>query len=69
MASQRDDTKTDDYKGFRVWMGLVDAAIASYVGLSSADLPVYPFRDAFDDGSDPAEVAGEMLEEAGFLMD
>ena len=50
---------------FRAWMRRLDAALARRCGLTSADLPDYPYRDAHDAGEAPADVAAAVLEDAG----
>jgi hypothetical protein len=51
---------------FEEWMKKVDVAVESIAGCSVHDLPDFCFRDAYDDGRNPASVARETLVEAGF---
>lgn len=46
-----------DPAGFATWMHEVNRAIERKTGLRSEDLPDYCYRDAFDDGARPAQVA------------
>lgn len=52
---------------FDIWMRDVNAIITSNIGLSTDDLSDRMYRDAYDDGADPDEYAGEILEEMGFF--
>ena len=51
---------------FQEWMNQVNQEVSAIAFVSVLDLPDYMFRDAFDAGCDPAEVAIEVLENAGF---
>jgi len=51
---------------FEQWMAAVDAAVSATCGLGVGDLADMPFRDRFEDGCDPEEVAEELLSEEGF---
>lgn len=42
---------------FDIWMQKVDSLLSKHIGLSSADLPDYCYRDEFDDGATPAQAA------------
>ena len=48
---------------FLDWMKKVDQAISNRVGLTSADLSDWYWKDRFDDGASPQEAAEEFLEE------
>lgn len=48
---------------FEGWMRQVDAALVSQVGLSSSDLPDQAYYDHYESGTEPKEVAQEILEE------
>lgn len=48
---------------FDVWMEQVDQALLSQAGLSSDELPDKAYRDYFDSGMSPREVAQSVLEE------
>jgi Family of unknown function (DUF5419) len=47
---------------FEQWMAEVDEVLVKKVGVSSADLPDWTYRDAFDQGSTPEEAADEAIE-------
>lgn len=51
---------------FEQWMAAVDREVSALSGLGVDDLADMPFRDRFEDGCDPAEVAEELLQEEGF---
>jgi len=51
---------------FQQWMQQVDSEVSAICGLGSGDLADMPFRDRFEDGCDPAEVAQELLIENDF---
>lgn len=52
---------------FERWMNNVDAVITSVTGaLASLDLSDFAYRDAFDEGQRPVDVAREVLEQNGF---
>jgi len=55
-------------RAFREWMKKVDAALIRKCSLGSADLPDKSYRDRFDDGADPAEMAEEVFEECAEEM-
>lgn len=50
-----------DDKKFTEWMQEVDAEVCAQIGLSYRDLADYPFRMAFDDGTDPAHIALDVI--------
>ncbi len=54
---------------FRQWMRLVDLALLARVSLTHHDLADFGFRDAFEDGISPEEVAAEMLDAEGFVSE
>lgn len=56
---------------FEKWMQRVDTAIAvaSGVGIETADLPDQPYMDWYQDEMTPREAAMNTLEDAGFPMD
>lgn len=51
---------------FRSFMGDVDRAVGATVGLSVYDLPDFDFMEAFDAGESAADVAQQVLAEAGW---
>jgi hypothetical protein len=51
---------------FDEWMMKVDDEISGIVGLSSSDLPDIDYMAGWEGGADPAEVAQEALDYAGF---
>lgn len=51
-------------RSFGDWMEEVDAALERLSGMSSGDLPDWPYRDAYDDGLNPISVAREVLSES-----
>ena len=51
---------------FKEWMKEVDAEVTRKSGLGVYDLADYLYRDAYDDGADPKEVAHEVLAENDF---
>lgn len=51
----------------KTWMKEVDQAVIAISGLSVHDLADYNFRDAWEAGESPEEVADAMLEDEGFL--
>ena len=51
----------DDDKKFAEWLKDVDAEVSAQIGLSYRDLADYMFRDAFDDGLNPAHVALDVI--------
>jgi len=54
---------------FEKWMEAVDQQVYTLSGVSVHDLADWPFRDAFDSGAFPEEVAVEILEAEGFPFD
>lgn len=50
---------------FEAWMERVDAAIESWYGLSSDDLPDVEYYDMFEDGWTPGDAAQYALDNAG----
>lgn len=53
---------------FEDWMAQVDREVEKIAYVSVYDLPDYMFRDAYDDGEKPENVAKRVLEEAGWDM-
>ena len=53
---------------FKQWMTAVDAEVSAISGLGVDDLADMCFRDRFDDGCDPTEVAEELLRENDFPL-
>jgi hypothetical protein len=51
------------------WMEAVDMEVQRLCGMSADDLADYAYRDAYDDGADPAEVAREALAADGACSD
>lgn len=51
---------------FQQFMHLVDAALLRRVGMYSADLPDFNYRDAYLDGLTVDETVSDMLAEIGF---
>lgn len=51
---------------FEQWLDEVGEAVYRKAGVSREDLGDYPYRDAYDAGENPRDVAREVLEEAGF---
>ena len=51
---------------FKEFMKQVDKHVASFCGLTSADLPDMDFHSRWEDECSPREVAIELLEEEGF---
>ena len=51
---------------FDLWMNRVDQFVTHSTGLSIHDLSDLPFRDYFDDGMSPEEVAEVALIENGW---
>lgn len=51
---------------FESWMKEVDAEITALCGLGVDDLADYMYRDAYDDGDSPEDVAVMVLEENDF---
>ncbi|MCK5017073.1 MAG: hypothetical protein KAS32_08370 [Candidatus Peribacteraceae bacterium] len=60
------DGKSKERKEFDTWMEQIDDEVWSIAGCSVHDLPDYAFRDAFDGGASPEEVAYDLLESEGF---
>lgn len=52
--------------GFSKWLDEVDMLVAELSGVSVHDLADYGFRDAYEDGASPAEVAEDVLSENGW---
>ena len=50
---------------FEKWMAAVNEHLLSNAGLPSEDLPDAPYADYFDSGSDPIDIADEVLIDAG----
>ena len=53
-------------KNFETWMAEVDRRLVLACGMGVDDLPDYNYRDAFDEGISPKEIANEALDEAGW---
>ena len=51
-------------QAFDAWMARVDEALVRRVGVSSADLLDWTYRDAFDQGYTAEEAASEVIEES-----
>lgn len=51
---------------FQQWMEKVNERVLQIAQVDVLDLPDYPFRDSFDGGETPDEVARDLLEENGF---
>jgi hypothetical protein len=51
---------------FEDWLNEVDEAVYRIAGVSRRDLADYPYRDAYDAGEAPEDVARALLEEEGF---
>lgn len=51
---------------FDRWMQAISNVIERVAGLSVHDLADWPFRDSYDRGDFPGDVAKMMLEESGF---
>jgi hypothetical protein len=49
---------------FDAWMSAVDDALVRKTGVSSADLPDWTYRDAYEDGLTPQEAADAAVENA-----
>lgn len=58
--------KAKDEVAFKTWMANVDKWIGDIAGLSSGDLAGQTYRDWFDEGLRPDEVAEIALEAEGF---
>jgi hypothetical protein len=61
--------KFDNMSTFEDWKREVDREVERRIGLSSDDLPDYCYRDAYDAGDAPEDVAIEVLAEAGFEVE
>lgn len=48
---------------FEAWLNRLDAVLLRHIGLTHRDIADRPYRNAFDDGVPPSEVAIEILEE------
>ena len=51
---------------FREWMRTVNREVESIWGMDVYDLPDCSFRDEYDAGTEPREMAVMVLENAGF---
>lgn len=51
-------------QGYIMWMRKVDSLIIQKTGLSHEDLPDYCYRDAFDRGEAPSQVATKAIKAA-----
>lgn len=58
-------SESEDYR-FDSWMSAVDKAVKRQIQFGYSDLADYPFRDAFNDGLSPDEVASDLLSREGF---
>lgn len=56
----------NDDKEFKEFMRQVDNALVAKCGMTHHDLSDFCYRDAFESGENPSEVADEVLEEEGF---
>jgi hypothetical protein len=65
IETQTEQTVFED-AAYRAWMTEVDRALERMCGLASDELPDYGYRDAFDAGEPPGEVATEVLEGIDF---
>jgi hypothetical protein len=54
------------YKTFEEWMRKVDAIVEHIAGCSVYDLDDYCFRDAYEEGCSPGNVASKALRNAGY---
>lgn len=54
---------------FKKWMRQVDGHVASMSGLSVYDLPDMAFRDSFNAGESPHDMALMTLDDAGYPME
>ena len=52
---------------FAAWMREVDEEVQATAGLSVYDLADQPYREWYDEGADPEDVALTVLEEEGWL--
>jgi hypothetical protein len=59
----------DRNESFPSWMAKVDAHLVSYCGLDHMCLPDAQYWDAWNDGTDPKDMAIEVLAEEGFVFD
>ncbi len=65
LLSESEQAAFED-KCFAAFMQKVDAYLSRRVGLVSADLADYCYRDAYDDGDSPAEAARAALRNEGY---
>ena len=54
---------------FKKWMSEIDAAVGRLAWVSVYDLPDYNFRDAYESGDTPEQVAMDILEAEGWDFD
>ena len=59
------DTKSD--AAFSAWLLRVDAIVSKRIGLGIDDIDDFCYRDAFEDGSTPAECARDAIRAAAGL--
>lgn len=55
-----------DRPGFLAWGLKVDAALEAKCGMGVLDLPDWDYSSAYEDMSEPDEVADEVLADQGF---
>lgn len=58
------DTSRNNDQGFIVWLRKVDSLLINKTGMSHEDLPDYCYRDAFDRGEAPSQVATKAIRAA-----
>jgi hypothetical protein len=52
---------------FNAWMEKIDAALIALCSMGHADLPDWPYADAFEDERDDFDdIAREVLEDSGY---
>lgn len=56
-------------KTFKDWFKEVDQIITKISGLSALDLPDFCYKDAFNDGCTPQEIAFDCLLESGYPVE
>jgi len=64
-AERAEEAKEMDDKQFGVWLRRVDKTLGKACGLGIDDFADQPYRDMFDDGATPEEVAVWALEGEG----
>ena len=50
---------------FKIWLAKVDRIVSAKCGIGVDDLPDMCYRDSFDDGVTPKEMAADVFEENG----